>query len=164
METHSSCLRRASVASLAFASVADARLQASRTIAQSSDEVEVKCSRTEILNRRVPVKERRRKIPIILMRSCCPPSFSDQMRPAHGGCTTVSSSPRRKGVTSRLGRWDRNRRLRALRTLETGLPPRRSLLRSRMCLVCNERTRGIPREVEKSPGTKIRFAVNLQVG
>jgi hypothetical protein len=65
----------------------------------------------------------------------------------------VSSSRRRKGVTSRLGRWDRNRRLRALRTLETGLPPRRSLLRPRMCLVCNEPTRGIPREVPRDQDT-----------
>ncbi len=42
MVTHLNSLRRAFAASLAFASVAEARSQTSRTTAQSSDEVAVK--------------------------------------------------------------------------------------------------------------------------
>ena len=42
METHLNSLRRAFAASLAFASVAEARSQTSSTTAQSSDEVAVR--------------------------------------------------------------------------------------------------------------------------
>lgn len=63
-------------------------------------------------------------------------------------------------MTSRLGRWDRNRRLRALKMLITGLPLRRSLLRSRVSL-CDEQTGLIPRDKDTVRG---EFTGRVMVG
>jgi len=70
--THLNALPRASLASLALASVADARPQTRTNTVQSSDGVAVNDAGVEKLELRVVVSESRQKIPIIPMRLCCP--------------------------------------------------------------------------------------------